>query len=57
MAAAEMDDPEPYVPGSFDDVMLAYDQKKITRDQLRVLSEAIAEAQRAEDAGEGRPSS
>jgi hypothetical protein len=51
MAAAEMDDPEPYQPGSFDDAMLAYDQKKITRDQLRVLSEAVAEAQRAEDAG------
>lgn len=49
-AAAELDDPEPYVPGSFDDVIAAYDQQKITREQLRILGEAVAEAQRAEDA-------
>ena len=52
MAAAELQDPEPYLPGSFDDVIAAYDQQKISRDQLRVLSEAVAEAQRAEDAAE-----
>jgi hypothetical protein len=50
MAAAEMADPEPYLPGSFDDVMVAYDQQKISREQLRVLSGAVADAQRAEDA-------
>jgi hypothetical protein len=49
--AAELDDPEIYVPGSFDDVIAAYGQRKITIDQLQVLSEAVAEAQRAEDAG------
>jgi hypothetical protein len=49
-AAAELKDPDPYVPGSFDDVIAAYDQQKITREQLRILSEAIAESQRAEDA-------
>jgi hypothetical protein len=49
-AAAELDDPAPYVPESFDDVIAAYDQQKITRDQLRILSEAIGESQRAEDA-------
>lgn len=49
--AAELDDPDIYVPGSFDDVITAYDQGKITLDQLQVLSEAVAEAQRAEDAG------
>ena|ERR1700761_4938755 len=49
-AAAELDDPEPYVPGSFDDVIAAYDQQKITREQLRVLGEAVADAQRAQDA-------
>jgi|ERR1022692_1160509 hypothetical protein len=50
MAAEELQDPEPYLPGSFDDVIAAYDQGKISRDQLRVLSDAVAEAQRAEDA-------
>jgi hypothetical protein len=50
-AAAEQQDPDIYLPGSFDDVIAAYDQQKISREQLRVLSEAIAEAQRAEDAG------
>ena len=52
MAAAELQDPDPHIPGSFDDVAAAYHQKKITRDQFRALSEAVAEAQRAEDAGE-----
>ena len=50
MAAAELQDPEPYLPGSFDDVLAAYETGKITREQFRVLSEAVAEAQRAEDA-------
>lgn len=51
MAAAELQDPDPYIPGSFDDVAAAFHQKKITRDQFRVLSEAVAYAQRTEDAG------
>lgn len=51
MAAAELQDPDPYIPGSFDDVAAAYHQKRITRDQFRALSEAVADAQRAEDAG------
>ena len=50
LAAADIRDPEPYLPGSFDDVIAAYDQHKISREQLRVLSEAVAEAQRVEDA-------
>jgi hypothetical protein len=49
--AAEFDDPEVYVPESFDDVIAAYGQRKITLEELRVLSEAVADAQRAEDAG------
>ncbi|HWF79108.1 MAG TPA: hypothetical protein VN695_00915 [Streptosporangiaceae bacterium] len=48
--AAELQDPGTYIPGSFDDVIAAYDQRRISREQLRVLSEAVAVAQRAEDA-------
>lgn len=50
--AAELEDPDPYVPGSFDDVIAAYDQRKIDLEQLRILSDAVADAQRAEDAAE-----
>jgi len=50
MAAAELQDPDPYIPGSFDDIAAAYHQKKITLDQFRALSEAVADAQRIEDA-------
>lgn len=50
MAAAQLQDPDPYIPGSFDDVAAAYHQKKITREQFRALSQAVADAQQAEDA-------
>lgn len=50
LLAAEFDDPDTYIPGSFDDVIAAYDQQKLTREQLRILSAAVADAQRAEDA-------
>lgn len=50
--AAEFQDPDTYIPGSFDDVIAAYDQRKISREQLRILSDAVADAQRAEDAAE-----
>jgi hypothetical protein len=49
LAARNLQDPDPYVPGSFDDVAAAYHQKKISREQFRALSEAVADAQRAED--------
>jgi hypothetical protein len=55
MLAAELEDPDTYIPGSFDDVIAAYDQQKLTREQLRILSAAVADAQRAEDAGKERP--
>lgn len=51
--AGETSDPGIYTPGSFDDVITAYDQQKISREQLRVLSEAVAESQREEDASRG----
>lgn len=49
MARAELQDPDPYLPGSYDDVAAAYHQNKITHDQFRLLSEAVADAQSAED--------
>lgn len=44
MAAAELNDSDPPVPGSFDEVADAYHQNKISREQYRVLSQAAAEA-------------
>lgn len=49
MAAAAQQDPEPYIPGSFDDVVAAYDLGKITDAEYAVLAEAVAESKRAED--------
>jgi hypothetical protein len=48
MAAASMEDPEPDVPGSFDEVLAAYDRGELTRAQYRTLAEAVAESLRAE---------
>jgi len=49
MAARAQEDPEPYVPGSFDDVSAAFHRGDLSRDEYRVLSEAVAESKRAED--------
>jgi len=49
LAAAAQEDPEPYIPGSFDDVVAAYDQGKLTDDEYEVLSEAVAQSKRTED--------
>jgi hypothetical protein len=49
MAAAALEDPEPDVPGSFDEVMAAYDRGELTRPQYRALAEAVAESLRSED--------
>jgi hypothetical protein len=48
MAAATLEDPDPDVPGSFDEVTAAYDRGELTRDQYRTLAEAVAESLRAE---------
>jgi hypothetical protein len=53
MAAAAQEDPEPYMPGSFDDVLAAYDRGDLSRAQYRVLAEAAAESLRAEDQRSG----
>jgi hypothetical protein len=49
MAAKAMDDPDPYVPGSFDDVSAAFHRGDLSREEYRVLSDAAAEAKREED--------
>lgn len=49
MAGAALEDPEPDVPGSFDEVVAAYDRGELTRAQYRILAEAVAESLRAED--------
>jgi len=49
MAAATLEDPRPDVPGSFDEVVAAYDRGELTREQYRTLAEAVAESLRAED--------
>jgi hypothetical protein len=45
--------PAPYMPGSFDDVVAAYDQGKIADDEYSVLSEAAAKSKQAEDRRKG----
>jgi hypothetical protein len=49
MAARAQQDPQPHVPGSFDDITDAYDRGDLSRDEYRVLSEAVAESKRDED--------
>jgi hypothetical protein len=45
---AEQVDPAPEIPGSFDDVLAAYDRGEISRGEYRTLVEAAAESIRAE---------
>ncbi len=49
LAAAAQQDPGTYVQGSFDDVVAAHHDGRITDDEYSVLSEAVAESKRAED--------
>ena len=49
MAADALEDPQPDVPGSFDEVTAAYDRGELTRPQYRALAEAVADSLRAED--------
>ncbi len=48
---AEQHDPEPDVPGSYDDVTGAYDRGELTPEEYDTLSEAIADSIRTEAAG------
>jgi len=49
MAAEALEDPEPDIPGSFDEVTAAYDRGELTRTQYRALAEAVADSLRAEE--------
>ncbi len=48
MSTRALEDPDPHVPGSFDDVTAAYDRGQISSAQYRVLSEAVADSINAE---------
>lgn len=50
MAEAEQEDPDLYIPGSYDDVVAAYDRGRLTDTQYETLVNAIAEARRIEEA-------
>ncbi len=47
MAARVLEDPDPYVPGSFDDVLAAYYRHDLTLDEYEVLARAAADAMNA----------
>jgi hypothetical protein len=57
MAEQTLNDPEPYVAGSFDDVSAAFHRGDLTGDEYRVLAEAAAEsindAARGSQGGDG----
>lgn len=52
LAASAQRDPEPDIPGSFDEVDAAYQQGKLSDDEYDVLASAMSESLRAEDSGE-----
>jgi hypothetical protein len=49
IATAELQDPDPYVRGSFDDVTAAYHRGELSDEQYDVLAAAMAESIEAED--------
>lgn len=49
LAEIQLTDPDSYLPGSFDDVTLAYNRKIISEEQYEILARAMAESKRAED--------
>ena len=53
LAAAAQEDPEPYLPGSFDDVTAAYHRGELSDDEYEALAQAMAESKRAEDQRNG----
>lgn len=53
LAKAELEDPKPLVPGSFDDVTLAYHKGELSDQQYEVLAAAMAESKGAAENSEG----
>ena len=53
LAAQAQLDPEPDVPGSYDEVTAAYDRGELTSDQYDALSDAVADAIRRQARAEG----
>jgi hypothetical protein len=53
LAARAQEDPDPYLPGSFDDVAAAFHNGQLSGDEYDVLAKAMAESMRAEDEGRG----
>jgi hypothetical protein len=49
LAKAELEDPEPLVPGSFDEVTLAYHRGDLSDWEYEVLAEAMTQSKEAED--------
>ncbi|MGH3275084.1 MAG: hypothetical protein ACRDNZ_12280 [Streptosporangiaceae bacterium] len=49
LAIAAQRDPEPYRPGSFDDVAAAHQEGKLSDHEYAALVEAVAESKRSED--------
>jgi hypothetical protein len=49
IAIEAQQDPEPYIPGSYDDVAAAYHRGDLTIEQYDILAHAIADSKEAED--------
>jgi hypothetical protein len=49
LAKQAQEDPEPYIPGSYDDVAAAFHRGDLSIDQYDLLAHAIAESMLAED--------
>lgn len=56
LAARAQEDPEPDIPGSFDEVTAALYRGEITNEAYDVLAEAMADSKRAEDRHGSDPS-
>lgn len=48
-AKAELADPEPYLPGSFDEVTVAYHKGDLSDEQYDVLAAAMAQSKEAQN--------
>jgi hypothetical protein len=49
LAIQAQQDPEPFIPGSYDDVAAAYHRGDLTPEEYDVLAHAIADSMEAED--------